>query len=149
MNYNNSQYNNRRNSYNKPEEIKPIVAALSINEENFADLAEKVIRDQKGGKITNTQLRSLLNLVHITMENAAKFNEDSINTDILSSLQYLKMKIAYSAGREEKVKQFVLAADIFNFIEEIIKSKKMKKLKLFDKYFEALVAYNRFYGGDE
>ena len=59
------------------------------------------------------------------------------------------MTIAYAAGREKKTKFFIEDADILEFINIISNSRKKEDLELFGKYFESLVAYHRYYGGND
>lgn len=143
-NYNRSNYNNNFDSGSK-------IDSKSINEENFADKAEEVIKSVKESRksVSTSQLRPILTLIHACVEDSEKIKGDGLNTDTLSKIQYLKMKLAYAAGREESVKEFAEKADLFNFISEVSKLKSKKKLKLLDKYFEALVAYHRYFGGKE
>ena len=71
--------------------------------------------------------------------------------DMVSRVQYLKMRIAYEAGRDDNgrvhpVKDFVMAAKLMQYIDEI---KSRQDLILYCNYMEALVAYHRFYGGHD
>lgn len=55
-------------------------------------------------------------------------------------LNLIKAQIAYAAGREKKLRRF------YNIIEQLISETNDKsKLKRFKNFFEAVVAYNRFY----
>ena len=71
--------------------------------------------------------------------------EDKLDADMVSRVQYLKMRIAYEAGRERSVKDFVLAAGLLEYAGEIGSSR--QNLILFCNYMEALVAYHKFHGG--
>ena len=65
---------------------------------------------------------------------------------MVSRVQYLKMRIAYEAGREPKtVYPFVMEARLLEYVNEIGSSR--QNLILFCSYMEALVAYHKFYGG--
>ena len=57
------------------------------------------------------------------------------------------MRMAYEAGREKTVKNFLDTANLLQEINRIGKSK--KALLEFCHYMEALVAYHKFYGGKE
>ena len=53
----------------------------------------------------------------------------------------------YECGREPKVKEFVKEAEIIELLKEIGQSK--KNYLLFSNYMEALVAFHKFYGGQD
>ena len=59
----------------------------------------------------------------------------------------LKMKIAYNAGRERIVKDFVEKSCLMQYLDEVGDSS--DKLITFCHYAEALVAYHKFYVGEE
>ena len=64
---------------------------------------------------------------------------------LVAEIKYLKIKIAYQAGREKAVKEFVEKANLISRIDEIGDS--VERYEQFAKYVEALVAYHKFYGG--
>lgn len=53
----------------------------------------------------------------------------------------------YECGREPKVKEFVQKAEIIELLKEIGNSK--KNYLLFSRYMEALVAFHKYYGGQD
>ena len=65
--------------------------------------------------------------------------------ELAAEVKYLKIKIAYQAGRERSVKEFVEKAELIRWIDEIGDS--VERYEQFAKYVEALVAYHKFYGG--
>ena len=78
---------------------------------------------------------------------AQHLREKTLGEDMVGRVQYLRMRIAYEAGRENSVKEFVRTANILPFIALVGNSR--QKLLLFCNYMEALVAYHKFYGGRE
>ena len=64
-------------------------------------------------------------------------------------IKYLKVKIAYQAGRDKNkiVKNFVEKAKLFERIDKIGNS--FAEYENFARYIEALVAYHKFYGGKD
>ena len=126
-----------------------------LTELNFADQAEQVIksliRTNRNGKQelkpSNSQIRNLLELTTNLYNHARKEKTDVLSTDIQSDVQYVKMKFAYAAGRDNEVKNFVKKADLMNKINAIKDSK--AELMLFCKYMESLVAYHKFHGGSD
>lgn len=136
-------------AYNNQQKNEPIIKANTVKKDNYADKAEEVIKKQKNKQsITTTQLRPILTKINGIIEKS-KNNKNDLDTEDLSQLQYLKMTIAYAAGREKKTKFFIEDADILEFINIISNSRKKEDLELFGKYFESLVAYHRYYGGND
>lgn len=136
-------------AYNNQQKNEPIIKANTVKKDNYADKAEEVIKKQKNKQsITTTQLRPILTKINGIIEKS-KNNKNDLDTEALSQLQYLKMTIAYAAGREKKTKFFIEDADILEFINIISNSRKKEDLELFGKYFESLVAYHRYYGGND
>lgn len=136
-------------AYNNQQKNEPIIKANTVKKDNYADKAEEVIKKQKNKQsITTTQLRPILTKINGIIEKS-KSNKNDLDTEALSQLQYLKMTIAYAAGREKKTKFFIEDADILEFINIISNSRKKEDLELFGKYFESLVAYHRYYGGND
>ena len=71
---------------------------------------------------------------------------DTLNEDMQSRIVYLKMRFAYEAGRDRDVKELVEKAEIFDAINSIDNNK--ERLIIFCHYMEALVAYRKYYYGD-
>lgn len=126
-----------------------------ITETNYVDHAERVIesmiiKDKSGSdkiNLTTSKIRNLLSMVNNLQALIKQEKEPEISGELMSKVQYLKMRFAYEAGREQSVKDFVKKASIMEIIEGIGKSK--KKLLLFCNYMEALVAYHRYKGGKD
>lgn len=136
-----------QNRNDKQKNIKP--KNEPINKKNYVDIAESVmknvIKNDKNKKLTTTQIRKFLSMSAELNDRAKKINNNQLNEDIQSDIQYLRMQIAYHAGREKVVKEFVNKSDLLNEIKRIGDSK--DKLIVFCRYMEALVAYHRFLGG--
>lgn len=129
---------------------------LVISEENYAVFAERTMKDLKDlkdaparrgstsfGGLTTTKLRGIYGLV---MNVYTKINTPDDFEEHKSDLQYLRVKMAYEAGREDAVKTFLaktrlmdLAADVGDY----------DQFKLYCRYAESLVAYFKFYGGKD
>ena len=126
---------------------------MKINKQNYVDEAERVIiglkeADRNGRlALTTSKIRNILSMVSELYTDAQHSREDKLDADMVSRVQYLKMRIAYEAGRERSVKNFVLAASLLDYAGEIGSSR--QNLFLFCNYMEALVAYHRFYGGHD
>lgn len=126
---------------------------MKINKQNYVDEAERVIKglirtDKFGNSkldLTTSKIRNILSMVSELYTDAQHSREDKLDADMVSRVQYLKMRIAYEAGRERSVKDFVLAAGLLDYAGEIGSS--CQNLILFCNYMEALVAYHKFHGG--
>ena len=128
---------------------------MRIDKLTYVNKAEKVIKSlqkenkygEKELKLTTTKIRNILSMVIQLYNDASHSKETVLDTDMQSRVQYLKMRIAYEAGRDRDVKDFVENAGILTIIGEIGSSK--ENLILFCNYMEALVAYHKFLGGKD
>ena len=131
---------------------------------NFASLAEEVIQKKimkrKSGKnfqetsetpmITTSKIRNMLELTNTLYNKLIKYREEELSDEIMSYIQYVRMKFAYEYGRDLKEKQktvvdFIEKADIMNHLKSIGNSR--EHALIFCKYMESLVAFHKFYGG--
>lgn len=123
--------------------------------EHYVDRAEKAIKKMivvdKNGKekinLTTSKIRNILSLVSDLYNDAQRHRSEELSDDLYNRVQYLKIRMAYEAGREKTVKNFLDTANLLQEINRIGKSK--KALLEFCHYMEALVAYHKFYGGKE
>lgn len=128
---------------------------MEITKQNYVDVAEEVIKklrkpDKKEGfklELTTSKIRNILSMVSELYTDAQHAREKTLSEDMVGRVQYLRMRIAYEAGREDTVKEFISTAKILPFIALVGNSR--QKLLLFCNYMEALVAYHKFYGGRE
>ena len=128
---------------------------MRLTKENYVDHAEHVMKeikkacdnDKKIPKLTTSKIRNLLSMTSDLYNDARHIVGDKLDSDMISRIQYLKMHYVYEAGRERAVKNFIDQAELLQVINEIASSK--ENLILFCHYMEALVAYHRFYGGQD
>ncbi len=95
-------------------------------------------------KITTSQIRKFLSGVNL-IQNKMNDEGEILSDETVNEIKYLKIKLAYQAGREKKIK--VLYDNLVPEIDNIGNSK--KKFIDFSKYIEAIVAYHKFYGGKD
>lgn len=128
---------------------------MEINRQNYVDQAEKAIqsmvkRDRNGAPslpLTTSKIRNLLAMT-AELKTAAQHSRDSVlSKEMQGRVQYLKMRIAYEAGREKTVKDFVERAGLLTLVSSVGQDR--ERLLLFCDYMEALTAYHRFYGGKD
>jgi CRISPR type III-A-associated protein Csm2 len=100
---------------------------------NFIDTIKKYIEPKKD-TVSASQLRNIYTEV-------IKLKKDEVQ-----KLYAIRPKLAYAAGRAEKddVKEIMLLMD--DLIKEV---KSESQLVAFQKFFEAIIAYHKFYGGKQ
>ena len=129
---------------------------MRINEENYVDLAERAIKelasqkDMKGRSIpivTTSKIRNLLAMSADIYNEVVNSKDDKLSNDIIGRINYMKLRFYYEAGREKSVKDFLEKTEVLKIIDEIKGSR--KNYILFSHYLEALVAFRKFYGGND
>ena len=129
---------------------------MILNKTNYVDLAEKTIKDlsnrtDKRGRniplLSTSKIRKILSMSADIYNDVKRLSGDTIDDEMKSRVQYLRMHVAYEAGRDRAVKDFINAARLLEIIQEIGSSK--EQLILFCHYMEALVAYQRYFGGKD
>lgn len=142
------------------------MADIAAEAEKIVTDAEKVIVEMCGGvydkgfdaqklekpKITTTQLRKFLTAVNaltnkITAFRTKKTDGETLPPELAAEVKYLKVKIAYQAGRDPKVKEFMERSRMVERVDRIGDS--LEEYQKYARFMEALVAYHKFYGGGE
>lgn len=120
----------------------------------YVEDAEKVFKDwylTQEPKITTTKIRGLLSGMSDIYNDVVRVEGEELPQDIVDRIQYLKVQFVYEYGRDDKkdgpVRRFINESKILNKIDKIGTSK--KKFIEMERYMEALVAYHRFYGGED
>ena len=128
-------------------EAEAIILSLEKNRRNEFALRTNQLR--KFLSAVNT-VSNKVNVyqAQIVSANPSRMSKDLVLSEQLAAeIKYLKVKIAYQAGRERAVRDFVQKAELTKKIDEI--GTDLSKYKEFAKYIEALVAYHKFYGGKD
>ena len=129
---------------------------MQINEKNYVDKAEAAITRlskmvNRQGKVipmvTTSKIRNLLAMAADIYNQALDCKEDVLPDELISRIDYLRVRFVYESGREVKVKDLVEAAEILGILKQINGSK--KNYILFYHYMEALVAFKRFYNKND
>lgn len=126
---------------------------LSLTESNFVVIAEETMKklaednERNRSNLTTSQLRNILAALSPIYDELRVRKEEKLTRDIIGKINYAKVQIAYAAGREKTVKDFVTKARLLECIDQI--DGKRSQFILFERYVEALVAYHKFYGGKE
>ena len=131
---------------------------MKINKLNYVDEAERVIerlaqnakKDKLGHPmflLTTSKIRNLLSMVSELQTDAQHCSGSELDEELISRVQYLKMRIAYEEKKKKAVMEFVRSADLLNQAAAIGKDR--QQLIVFCNYMEALVAYHKYYGGKD
>lgn len=105
---------------------------------------ERVNREK--ALITTSQIRKFLSAVNC-LENKISSCEKELSPEIVNEIKYLKVKLAYQVGRDNKN---VGLRNLYNEIEPLISqigTSKDNYTKV-ARYIEAIVAYHKFNGGE-
>ncbi len=125
---------------------------MRISENSYVKKAEetidKLLKNNKTDSIaTTSQMRNILAMSADIYNRVMVNSGEDLSDEIIGLIEYLKIRIVYEAGRDEKVKKFIVQSEMLEIIDEINGSK--KNFILFNHYLEALIAYRRFKGGKE
>ena len=122
---------------------------MRLTEDNYVDIAEKAIKKLSGEKnkngkpiplVTTSKIRNLLAMTADIYNEVVNSKEETLSSELIGRINYMKIRFIYEAGREPKVRRIVEEAEINGSRKQYI---------LFSHYMEALVAYRKFYGGKD
>ena len=129
---------------------------MTIHENDYVDQAEQAIKklsakkDQKGRPVlpvTTSKIRNLLAMVSDIYNDVRNVQGEVLSEDLIGKIIYMKIRFYYEEGREAKVKDLLMTANVFQIIDEI--GGKKRNFLLFSRYMEALVAFRKYYGGKD
>ncbi|WP_321970917.1 type III-A CRISPR-associated protein Csm2 [Paratractidigestivibacter sp.] len=122
----------------------------AISGGNYAQAAEVIVSSAKNGgqdswfkSLSMSKLRGIYGLITNVYTRVNKPEDLEAN---MGDLQYIKVKMAYEAGREKAVKDFLSSTGLMNALDDV---KTYDQFILYCRYAESLVAYFKFYGGRE
>lgn len=115
---------------------------IRLTEENYLDLAKKIIKRNKKN-ITTTQLRNILQYLSLLDNKLLTTSDSKKDALIKKELTYFKLRLVYAAGRDFEVKSFITDSNLIKYVQAAQTS--FKEFKLYHHYLEALVAYHKFY----
>ncbi len=123
------------------EEIKrELPSILAGDSEKLVENARRLGK-HLGGRLSTSQIRGIFSEVKQMRE----YDEQRLNL--------LRPKMAYTAGRHGKMTQGKLTGvivDLQEILDECIKRTRNKEdFENFRNFFEAILAYHRYYGGKE
>ena len=134
--------------------------------ENIVDKAELAIKsirkpnkknhDKLVIELKTNQIRKILTAVNILKNKVdiykiANPQAKKLDEELQMEIEFLRVNIAYQIGREKGrenlVREFVEKADLLNMVKDI--NGDIKVFENFCRYIEALVAFHKFYGGQD
>lgn len=132
---------------------------------DYVDKADRVMKklcDEKRMP-TTTKIRKFLTAVNTISGKVNRLRDEQagvlekLPADIAAEVKFLKVKLAYQVGRAKPkkngkggdvtVESFEKEAQLMAAIDAI--GDDVKKYEDFAKYVEALIAYHKFYGGED
>lgn len=126
---------------------------MNINENNYVDKAESVIKKLSGKNdpgektfnkvITTSKIRNLLSMTNDIYNQVIISQEKLLKPSIHERIEYLRIRFVYEAGRDQQVKSLLDAGDILDNLKTINKDR--DNYILFCRYMEALVAFHKYY----
>lgn len=137
-------YNNQRQGSNPSYGSQQTLETPDrLTEDNYVELADRVMKNLKG--LTTSKIRNLLAMTADIYNDVVQGGE--WDDGMKGRINYLRIRFAYEAGRDEIVAGFVERANLIRYAKKAGESP--EDYKLFSRYMEALVAYHRFYGGKD
>lgn len=126
--------------------------SVSLSKTNYVEIAEERIKgldkDSKGVILIKTnKIRNILSLMNELYAMIKKDRNEKLSVETQSHVQYVRMKLAYEAGRDANVKKFLNDVRLIGYLK-IVKDSRAKLL-LFCNYTEALVAYHKYYTNEK
>ena len=143
----------------------PAVPYKELNSLDYVDTAEKVIcslnkkyifdnktkTNKEKIKLTTSQIRNLLSMTSEMLNkvhNGRNLGEANppLTESLHQDLNSLRIRAIYECGRTDEIRDFVEKAHILEHLKNI---KTINDCELFCHYMEALVAFHRYFGGED
>lgn len=129
----------------------------TINEENYVNKAEEAIQSlteeakrqqgRGGALVTTSKIRNLLAMTSDIYNQVLLCQTEKLDSELVGRIEYLRVRFMYECGREKTVKKFVEVTELLEILKEVGGSR--KNYLLFSRYMEALIAFHRYYGGQD
>jgi len=156
---NNVSYSDK-NDPSKHYEAKALFEPSQLNKQNYVEMAEKVIQHHSSNHqktnnnskttISTSQIRNLLDLLNVLRERLRTMHISELTPDLISQIQYIKLRFIYAAGRDNDnkgIRDFIIKSSLIECVDSIGNS--VEQFQLVCNYMEALVAYHKYYIGEK
>ena len=135
--------------------LKKAANASKINEANYVNTADAVIRylkeesaKPKGTAVVSTsKIRNLLAMSADIYNEVLCLDTDELSDECKSRIEYLKVRMIYEAGRDVAVKNLIDVSGMRGLLNKV--KNKNKEFILFNRYMESLVAFRKYYCGND
>ena len=156
---NNQQQRPQQNQLPKSQQRKADFVFFNQVEKDYATTAENAIQKIKNILPSTSSIRNILALINNVSMKVANCQENTLPQDIMNDISYLKVRIAYSYGRDrssfnprnsstyENQCKLAVFIDETRLLELLLCVNTKQKYEIFAKYVEALIAYHKYYGG--
>ncbi len=114
--------------------VEEILGESKSDSNAYIEKIKKYVQNNRSG-ITTAQLRNVFSKVK--------------NLDDCSELYTLRPKLAYVSGRAEKDEMKTLLFLLDELLVKVSEKKQHEQLKQFKNFFEAVIAYHKYFGGKE
>ena len=125
---------------------------ILFTDDTYVNEAAAVIQEMKQTNfresrdtLTMSQLRNLSSLTSNIYDEVQ--NNDV--SQVSDKLAYLRVQFVYQSGRNAAIKKLVELADILGILKTIQAKNDRSTIIRFCRYMEALVAYFKYYGGQD
>lgn len=139
-----------KNNNNK--QVKFTEIPIYFKENSYVNEAEQVILELKKRNfkndrdvLTTSQLRKLLSLTSALYDEVRTYGMEKA----MDRIHYLRIQFVYQSGRNAAVKDLIDSAQILDILSKIEQNQSKEEFIRFCQYMEALVAYFKFYGGQD
>jgi len=139
--------NYRKQAGNQRSGQRPEKPYEPLQKENYVQRAEAVIKTLGAKRLTTSQIRNILSMLNQIYNDVIVSTDETLSEETQSQLRYLKVKLIYAAGRDQKVKAFIEESQIDRHLDKIGNSR--EQFILYSRYMEALVAYHKFHDGND
>ncbi|MDR1733807.1 MAG: type III-A CRISPR-associated protein Csm2 [Oscillospiraceae bacterium] len=114
-----------------------------------AETAVKNLDKDRSGKfiLTTSKIRSLMSMMNSIYNDALTETETTLSPELSKRVQHMNVRMVYEAGREDSVKDFLNKTRLRDELNKVGDDR--AKFLDFCRYFEALVAFHRFQGGND
>ncbi len=114
--------------------VEEILGESKSDSNAYIEKIKKYVQNNRGG-ITTAQLRNVFSKVK--------------NLGDCSELYTLRPKLAYVSGRAEKDEMKTLLFLLDELLVKVSEKKQPEQLKQFKNFFEAVIAYHKYFGGKD
>ena len=125
---------------------------ILFTDDTYVNEAEAVIQEMKQTNVRESRdtltMSQLRNLSSLTSNIYDEVQNNDVS-QVSDKLAYLRVQFVYQSGRNAAIKRLVELADILGILKTIQAKNDRSTIIRFCRYMEALVAYFKYYGGQD